>query len=394
MVTLTAKTVEKLKPAATRREIPDDGARGLYCIVQPSGRKSFAIRYRFGRRTRKLTLPAGMTLAAARAAAAAALHEVDKGNDPATAKQAARKGREAADKHTFRAVAENYFKREGKTLRSREWQLRLLERLVYPELGDRPINTIKRRAIIELLDQIEDARGDRMAHMALAVIRPIMAWYATRDEDYSSPIVRGMSRVKVKERARKRILSDEELRAVWQTAEHRADPFAFYLRFLLLTSARRDEARRLTWDEIKEGVWTLPARRSKTKSDVVRPLSKAALRLIKGRPEVKDCPFVFTVTGNAPLSSLSRHKRNLDEACGVTGWTLHDCRRTARSLLSRAGVQSDVAERCLGHAVGSDVEQTYDRYQYLDEKRHAFEALAAQIERIVNPAENVVPMRG
>jgi integrase len=163
---------------------------------------------------------------------------------------------------------------------------------------------------------------------------------------------------------------------------------------LLLTSARRDEARELTWDEIKDGVWTLPARRSKTKGDVVRPLSKAALRLIEERLKIKDCPFVFTVTGKVPLSSLSRYKRDFDVACGVTGWTLHDCRRTARSLLSRAGVRPDIAERCLGHAVGSEVEQTYDRYQYLHEKHHAFEALAAQIERIVNPVENVVPMRG
>ena len=160
MVTLTAKSIENLRPATTRREIPDDGARGLYCIVQPSGRKSFAVRYRFAGQPKKLTLPAGLTLAAARVAAAAALHEVEKGNDPGAANYAARKAREAAGKDTFRAVVGNYFKREGKTLRSREWQTRLLERLVYPEFGDLPVNAIKRRAIIELLDQIEDSSGE------------------------------------------------------------------------------------------------------------------------------------------------------------------------------------------------------------------------------------------
>ena len=107
MVTLTAKTVENLRPATTRREIPDDGARGLYCIVQPSGRKSFAVRYRFAGQPKKLTLPAGLILAAARVAAAAALHEVERGNDPGAAKHAARKAREAAAKDTFRVVAEN-----------------------------------------------------------------------------------------------------------------------------------------------------------------------------------------------------------------------------------------------------------------------------------------------
>jgi integrase len=394
MVTFTAKTIENLRPTATRREVPDDGARGLYCIVQPSGRKSFAVRYRFAGKPKKLTLNAGLTLAAARAAAAAALNEVDKGNDPGAAKQVARKVREIATKNTFRAVAENYFKREGKTLRSREWQTHLLDRLVYPHVGDLSINAIKRRAIIELLDQIEDASGESTAHMALSIIRPILAWHATRDEDYSSPIVKGMGRIRPKERARKRVLSDEELRNVWMAAQKRGDAFGAYVRFLLLTAARRDEARELVWTEIRDDVWTLPVRRNKTKQELVRPLSKAALQILQSLPRIEECDFLFVGTGGKAINSLSYCKRELDEASGVTGWTLHDLRRTARSLMSRAGVVGEHAERCLGHTVGGLVRETYDRHEYLTEKRHAFEALAAQIERIVNPVENVVPMRG
>jgi integrase len=85
----------------------------------------------------------------------------------------------------------------------------------------------------------------------------------------------------------------------------------------------------------------------------------------------------------------------LDIACGATsctqGWRLHDLRRTARSLMSRAGVNPDVAERCLGHAIGG-VRGVYDRHKFVEEMRDAFEALATQIERIVHPVENIVAM--
>ena len=100
---------------------------------------------------------------------------------------------------------------------------------------------------------------------------------------------------------------------------------------------------------------------------------------------------MFTSRGRVALSGLSGRKAEFDRLCGVSGWTLHDLRRTARSLMSRAGVNSDHAERCLGHVIGG-VRGTYDRHEYYEEKRHAFEALAAQIERILNPIENVVPM--
>lgn len=392
MVTLTAKTVENLRPAITRREIPDDGARGLYVIVQPSGRKSFAVRYRFAGQPKKLTLPAGLTLAAARAAAAAALHEVDKGNDPGAAKRAARKEREAAAADTFRVVAENYLKRKAAKLRSLEWQRRLLVRLVYPDFGDEPIGEIKRKKIISLLDRIEDISGAPMADMTLAVMRPIFGWHALRDENYANPIVRGMARIERNEHRRARILDDDELRTVWRTAEARNDAFGAYLRFLLLTAARRDEARELVRAEIKDGEWLLPSSRNKTKLDLLRPLSKAALALVESQPQIDGCPFMFTTSGKHAINSLSRDKREFDVACGVTGWTLHDLRRTSRSLMSRAGINSDIAEQCLGHVIGG-VKGTYDRYSYKNEKHHAFEALAALIERIVNPvADNVTAL--
>jgi len=110
-------------------------------------------------------------------------------------------------------------------------------------------------------------------------------------------------------------------------------------------------------------------------------------------PRIVGCDYPFTTNASAPISGFSAFKLKLDIACGATGWTqgwrFHDLRRTARSLMSRAGVNPDTAERCLGHAIRG-IRGVYDRHQYIEEMRHAFEALAAQVERIVHPVENVV----
>ena len=142
----------------------------------------------------------------------------------------------------------------------------------------------------------------------------------------------------------------------------------------------------------------IPGARYKTKLDHVIPLSKAARDLLASIPRIKSVKYVFSTGdnpvkskkagkskgGGRPIGGFSKFKADFDKECGVTGWTLHDLRRTGRSLMSRAGVDADHAERCLGHVIGG-VRGTYDRYAYHAEKKAAFEALAAQIDRILNP---------
>jgi integrase len=392
---LTDISIRNMKPTKARQEVPDPGARGLYVVIQPSGLKSFAVRYRYAGMPRKLTLQTGITLAAARKATADALFEVEQGRDPGEAKRRAKQARRSAAENTFRAVAEEYFKREGGRLRSGTARENDLERLVYPTLGDRPITEIRRSDIVRLLDKVEEGKplgvkgGARMADLALAYIRRIMNWHATRSDDFRSPIVRGMARVKAKERARERTLTDDELRAVWKAADGTQGPFGLYVQFLLLTAARRSEAAEMVRGELIGTDWTLPADRNKTKVDLVRPLSAAALAVLAKAPKLAGCEFVFSTDGKNPISGFTRFKDNFDKACGVTGWTLHDLRRSARSLMSRAGVNSDHAERCLGHVIAG-VRGTYDRHEYYAEKQRAFEALAAQIGFILDPKENVV----
>ena len=236
-----------------------------------------------------------------------------------------------------------------------------------------------------------------MAHVTLAIIRKIMRWHATRDEDYVVPIVPGMGRIRPDEHARSRVLTDDELRRIWRAAEAQPnDPFATMIRFMLLTACRRSEAAALTWDEIVTddigSCWLLPAARNKVKVDLIRPLSKAAQDLLAAQPRIDDCPYIFTY-GRRPLAAFSQCKDELDEASGVTGWTLHDCRRTARTLMSRAGVISDHAEQCLGHLLYG-VRKTYNRDDFKPQKKAAFDALAGLLDRIVNPpAADVTPLR-
>jgi integrase len=398
---LTDIAIRNLKPQADRYEVRD-AVSPLRVVVQPSGHKSFIIRYRspLDGKPAKLTLTAGISLAAARKEAADALYEVEKRRDPSTAKKVAKAKATTAAATTFRSVTDRYMtlvakmRRDGDQvtftgdIRTAPRQLRDLERAILPTLGHRPVVEIRRSEIVALLDKIEMESGPVAADRALALIRRIMNWHATRADNFAPPVVRGMVRTKVKERARSRILTDNEIRAIWNSDQPGA--FPALVRFLLLTGARRAEAAGMTWNEIDGDNWVLPAGRNKTKQDLTRPLSLAALAVIEGQR--RDCPFVFSKSQKA-ISTFSRDKVAFDAAVGVSNWRVHDCRRTARSLLSRAGIAADIGERCLGHVLPG-VRGTYDRHSYLPEMTRAYDALATLIERIANPPKgNVTALR-
>jgi integrase len=320
--------------------------------------------------------------------------QLEQGKDPIAQDRAAKVAAIAAAGDRFEAIADNYLAREGGKLRSAAWRKRQLERLVYPTLGARAIGDIKRSDIVKLLDTIEKDNGATMATATLAIVRKIFNWHATRSDDFRSPIVRGMARTKSRDQARARILTDAEIRALWKHADEvtGADAlFGRFMKFLMLTGARRGEAAHMTWPELDGTDWTLPASRNKAKFDLVRPLSKATLAILPVKTE--GCEFIFTTDGKRPIGGFSQFKSRVDDAIGVADWTLHDLRRTARSLMSRAGVQGDHAEQCLGHIIPG-VRGVYDRHEYRREKAEAYEALALLIERILNPAPaNVTQLR-
>jgi integrase len=376
----------KAQPGADRTLFWDSGLPGFGLQVTAAGHRSYVVQYRAAGRSRRMSIDGVLGLAAARKRARSLLGEVAHDRDPLAEKRKAA----ALEKDTFRSVADEYFEREGGKLRSAGHQRAALERLVFARLGRLPIASILRSDAVRLLDHIEDERGPVMADRTLAIIRKIMNWHASRSDDFRSPLVR--TKARSENGSRDRILEDDELRAVWRAAEAHPGPYGALVRFLLLTGARRSEASAMRWSEVSGSDWTLPAARNKTKVDLIRPLSPAALAVIERLPRIGKGELVFTTDGRRSLAGFSRFKRRFDKACGVTGWTLHDLRRTARSLMSRAKVDKDHAERCLGHVIGG-VRGTYDRHEYHAEKQRAYEALAAQIERIVNPQDNVRPLR-
>jgi integrase len=406
---LTDIGVRALKPGATRREVRDASAHGLAVVVFPSGKKSYVVRFRIGGRQKKLTLKSGISLSAARKEAADAMYEVSQGRDPTQTKKFTKQKAVVAAANTLRAVAENYLTREErkpveKRLRTIGQRRDHLERLIYPKLGDRPIGEIRRSEIAALLDKIEDT-GPVQADRVLATLRKLMNWHATRDDDFTNPIVRDMARTKPKDRARDRVLTDDELRVIWRVAEEHQGPYDRMLQFILLTATRLREASNMNRSELSGTDWIIPAARYKTKLDHLVPLSVQARALLFSVPVVGEGDWVFTTSGDVPIAGFSKGKRQFDarvlaelqkhdpKAEPLPHWTPHDLRRTARTLLSRTKVVTpDHAERCLGHVIGG-IRENYDKYEYREEKAAAFEALAAQIERIVDPQENVVALR-
>jgi integrase len=316
-------------------------------MVTAKGHRSYVVQYRAGKKSRRMSLKAGLSLQEARREARAIIGAVAKGADPLGERRKA----DASASNTLKAVAEAYMARDGGKLRTHNQRRLTFTRLIYPALGARQIDTIKRSEIVLLLDRIEAESGPHMAQKVLSILSKLFNWHASRDDDFMSPIVRGMARTQLKDYARDRTLSDDELRAVWRAAEAFPQPFGHFVRFLLLTATRRGEAARMTRDELAGGDWIISAARMKANEEHVIPLSKAAAAILAQMPLLG--PYVFTLDGRRPSENFAPYKARLDEASGISGWRLHDLRRTARSLMSRAGVDADIAERCLAHVIGA-----------------------------------------
>jgi integrase len=175
---------------------------------------------------------------------------------------------------------------------------------------------------------------------------------------------------------RDRVLSDGEIVAVWQACAKLPTPYGEMYRIFLLTGQRRSEVSTMRWSEVSGNAWVIP--REKVKKDRAHavPLTATAMAVLRGlsaRPRLAVDGFVFSTTGGTTASSnFCKVKRELDRLSGVTGWTIHDIRRTVRSKLAELGVPREVARKVLNHEDGK-VDRIYNRHEYLAEKREALE---------------------
>jgi integrase len=301
---------------------------------------------------------------------------------------------------TVADVIANWLQRhvEAKGLRRGGEMRRLLEKHVIPVWGERAFAEIRRSDIARLLDAVEDAHGPWIADAVLSTLRAVASWYATRHDTYVPPFTKNMRRVPAEDRKRSRFLNDDELCRVWLAAEAEDSVFAKFVMLLLLTAQRREKVATMRWSDLSDdGVWTIRTESAREKGHAgVLKLPPLAMQIICSLPRFVSNEYVFAgrrpgepIAGFAPLHTTFKAR------CGVDGWTLHDLRRTARSLLSRTTVRPDIGERCLGHAVGGAIAQTYDRHDYRDEMGNALAKLAALIETIVRgePGGNVLTLR-
>jgi len=393
MVRLTAKAIENLKPAAVRREIPDTGCRGLYAIIQPTGKKGWAVRYRFEGVSKKLTLDSALTLAAARQAATAALRELERGNDPAALKFEAQEAAEAAsadrERDTVQRLADQFIEQYAKKkTRKNSWRQteHVFHDIVLPAWPGRTVHDIARRDIRELVERVAEDRPV-MANRTLAVLSKFFNWLCQRDVIPASPCV-GVARP-AEEHARERVLDDAEIHRLWLACEAIGGAAGSCIKLLLLTGQRRGEIAHLKWDEVKGNLLELPGARMKGKQTHIVPLSTQAAAIIESLPRIGD--YVF---GESPVTHFHRIKQQLDAHMGKTApWVVHDLRRTAASGMARIGIAVPTIEKTLAHRSGTfrGIVGTYQRHTFVPEMTVALQRWADHVAHVVGgkPAEVV-----
>jgi integrase len=383
--TLTDKQVAALPRKAKRYIMADPEQRGLYLRVPVSGPVTYAAVARHSGKQIWVTLGGTdvMSIDAAREKARDAIRRIRAGLEPFEAPPV--KPDSVAD------VTEQWLKRHvtARGLRTADEIKRQLDVYVLPRVGQRPFAELRRGDIAHLLDAIEDKHGPWIADSVLGILRSVATWFASRNDDYQIPFVRGQRRVPSQDRKRSRILNDDELRAVWTTAEQ-SGSFGAFIRLSLLLAQRRQKLATMRWSDISpDGLWTIATAPREKGNPGVLKLPPQAMAIIKAQPRFAANPFVFPGRGSNEMRGFTALKDAFDKKSGVDGYSLHDLRRTARSLMSRGHVQTEIAERVLGH-VRPGVEGTYDRHDYTDQKGLALRQLATLIATIVNPpADNV-----
>jgi integrase len=385
-------------PIKTKRYFQlDPELAGHYVRVMPSGAKSFCAVARDPHR-KQIWFTVGsadiVKIDEAREAAREAIKRIRKGLPPQEPV--------AAKPDTFAAVAANWIRRhvEKEKLITQPEIQRVLDRYILPTLGERAFTSIKRSEVSGLLDKIEDKHGPSQADHALSIMRSIATWFSLRDDDFLSPFAtvkaKGMKRSRSK--PRDRVLDDAEIRTVWRQAGY-FGTYGSFVKVLLLVAQRRNAVRNMCWSDLTPSddgglLWTMPKEDRQKGNAGKLKLPALAVQIIRALPRFESNPFVFASDRtDKAIVGIGKSQRRFTKACALPHWTLHDLRRTGRSLLARAGVNREIAEQIMGHALPG-VEGTYNRFDYQPEKAHALAALAKLIEEILRPApDKVVPIR-
>jgi integrase len=382
---LTKSSIDVLPTPSSDVIYWDAAFPGFGLKVTPKGRKVFVVLYRTGgagSKLRKYTIgPYGrVTLHQARVAAQKVFAAKLEGRDLAAEKREARR-RVVADR--VEDLLETFILQHVSQNRSAYEISRLLRREMGKPWSGRSIHEITKRDVVDVISAIEQRGAPGTANKTLKVIKTFLRWCVGRAVLDRSPAEGVPMPAKVV--TRDRVLTDGELAQVILAARQMSGPYGGIVELLALTGQRREEVAAMTWGELDlhRRVWTLPKSRTKNAKEHAVHLSEQSMAILL-RTTVRG-PFVFTVLGSKPFREFSRTKRQIDELSGVTGWRLHDLRRTCVSGMARLGIPPHVADKILNHQSGtiSGVAAVYQRHDFLDERNGALERWGAHLAKIV-----------
>jgi integrase len=385
-IKLTKSAIDALPTTKSDAVYWDAASPGFGVKVTPKGRKVFIVLYRTGgagSKLRKYTIgPYGrVTLHQARVAAQKVFSAKVDGRDPAAEK---REGKRRAVADLVEDLLETFITQRLSQNRSAAETSRLLRREVGKPWAGRSVHTISKRDVVEVVSAIVQRGAPGAANKTLKSLKTFLRWCVGQAVLDQSP-AEGVP-LPTKEVARDRVLNDTELTQVILAARKIGAPYGAIVELLALTGQRREEVACLQWEELDlaQRTWTIPKARTKNAKAHIVHLSRQALAALKR--EVQRGPFVFTLLGTKPFQDFARAKRRLDRLSGVTGWRLHDLRRTCVSGMARLGIAPHVADKILNHQAGaiSGVAAVYQRHDFLSERRQALDLWGSHIGKILN----------
>jgi integrase len=361
--------------------------------------KLYLVQYRHAGQKRRVPLGScsAIKLAVARDDAKVILGDVAKGRDPATErKDAAREAQRKAahDAQTFSALLEQWEQLHLANRRKRyaAEAVRAIKSAFAKHL-EAPAGDLSRAIVVRVLDGVAKEGKTAAASATARYGRACFQWAVKRGSLETNPFANLPRTPMVK---RDRVLTDEELRAVWNaTAE--AGSFNAIVRMLILTGQRREEVACMAWDEIARDllIWTIPSARAKNGIEHLVPLSSQARAIVQAAPrKARDAgddggPDLVFPGEKGVYSGWSKSKERLDKRSGVSGWALHDLRRTTATGLQKLGVRLEVTEAILNHSSGSraGIVGIYQRHSWADEKRAALNVWGERVAAIVEGRE-------
>lgn len=341
-----------------------------------------------------------VSLAKARERARATLDLFENGTSPREMALKRQQADQAARSNTFARAAEDFIARYVSKKRTAVPIQQIIRTKLVSRWGDRPVTDVSRRDVIKMLEELVDAGTPFAASQTLIYTRRLFNWAITRDA--YGLTVSPCDRIRAKDHigthsSRTRVLTETELRLLWQACEplHGAHyPYGPFLKLLLITGVRRSELAESKWSEfdLENQLWTIGAERMKNNCAHTVSLSPLAMRILSPLPRFTG-PFLFSTTfGVRPIAAFSKIKQTVDgrmahlASTPIPDWRLHDLRRTVRTNLARLGVSPTVAELVIGHKQRG-IAAVYDLHLYENEKRAALDLWAKYLETKIETIE-------